>query len=142
MPENSELTPQYQDDALASFVDRLLMGEQLDPAQEAASDEELRAMQAIAMRFARASQPATPPPAMAQRMKANLAAEFQSSIKPAPAVAAKTQPAESWWSKVRELGSELTANQNAGKFRARHRQQTFSFALAGITVIALVFAAF
>jgi hypothetical protein len=143
MPENSELTPQYQDDALASFVDRLLMGQELDPAQGATSDEELRAMQAMAMRFARISRPITPPPAMAQRMSAALAAEFRSTIQPAPIpVAAKTQPAESWWNKVKELGSELTANQNAGKFRARRRQQTFSFVLAGVTVIALVFAAF
>lgn len=142
MPENSEFTPHYQDDPLASFVDRLLSGIELDPAQEAASDEELRDMQAMAMRFARISRPATPSPAMARRLKATLAAEFENVVKPAPVAAAKTQPAESWWSKVKEIGSELTANQQAGKFRARRRQQTFSFVLAGVTVIALVFAAF
>jgi hypothetical protein len=121
----------------------LLMGMELDPAQEAASDDELRDMQAMALRFARISRPATPPPAMAQRMRAALAAEFQSAIRPAPAqTAARTAPAESWWDKVKELGSELTGNQKAGKFRARRRQQSFSFVLAGVTVIALIFAAF
>lgn len=140
MPENSELTPQYQDDALASFVDRLLLGEELDLELEATSDEELRMLQSIALRFARASQPVMPPPEMAQRMRTALTAEFRTKLQATPAP--KPMPSESWWSKVKEIGSELTANQQAGKFRARRRQQTFSFVLTGVTVIAMVFAAF
>lgn len=138
MPENSDFTPQYQDDALASFVDRLLMGEELDPVQEAMSDEELQAMEAMAVRFARASKPSAPPSAMSQRLKANLAAEFQSTIQPTAVV---SDANDSWWGKVKEIGSQLKAN-DPRRFRARQRQQTFSFVLAGVTVIALVFAAF
>lgn len=139
MPENSDLTPQYQDDALASFVDRLLNGEAIDPAKEAATDNELQALEAMALRFSKVATPTTPDPAMAKRIHSNLAAEFQSTMKPAAVPVA--QRTLSWWDKLRELGSELTANRSAGRYRSKSRQRGYSFALAGATLVALIFLA-
>src|SRR5206468_1216065 len=83
--------------------------------------------------LARTMKPRAPDGAMAARIQANLAKEWQQSVKaPAPAQQ-KTQP--KWWEVL--FGPFLPSSEERWRSPRRSRQ-AYSFALAGLTVLVLV----
>jgi hypothetical protein len=141
MPENSQLDPSFLDNALSDFTDRLVSGQELDSGEIAESDQEIADLKGTVRLMSRTMNAGPPDPEMAARIRANIAAEWEKTMMPVTRqVAARTpEPGIGWWERIQGIFIGPPAQQQ-GRWRSPKRQQQgFSFALAGLTVIALVF---
>jgi hypothetical protein len=140
MPENSQLDPLF-DDALSDFADRLLGGQDVDSDSNLDSVQELADLKGTVRLLSRTMNAGPPDPEMAKRIRANIAAEWEKTMKPVTERQA-TQTAErsiGWWERIQEIFIGPPAKQQ-GRWRSPKRQQQgFAFALAGLTVFALAF---
>jgi hypothetical protein len=140
MPENSHLDPSLFDNVLSDFTDRLVNGQDIDLGETPESDQEMADLQETVRLLSRTMNAGPPDPAMASRIRANLAVEWQQTMKPiTQRQTAQSQQAVGWWERIQGLFVGPPAQQH-GRWRSpRRQQQGFSFALAGLTVFALVF---
>src|SRR5262245_37065095 len=130
MPDNSQFDSSMLDDALARFTDRLLGGESSDSTT---SDLELHDLQVTASQAARVLKASPPEPAMAQRIRANLAAEWQRTMPVTKKASA--EPKVGWWDRIRGMFVDESDSRWQSK---RSLQQTHGFALAGIAAVLVV----
>jgi|GEM_PF-2443661 len=130
MPDNSQFDSSMLDDALASFTDRLLGGES---SESTTSDSEFRDLQVTASQLARALKASPPDPAMAQRIRASLAAEWQRTMPVTKKTSA--QPRAGWWDRIRGMFIDESDSRWQSK---RSLQQTYGFALAGLAAILVI----
>jgi hypothetical protein len=140
MPENSQLDPLF-DDALSDFADRLLGGQDVDSSDSLDSERELADLKGTVRLLSRTMSAGPPDPEMAKRIRANIAAEWEKTMAPVAQRQAARMPESSigWWERIQGIFIGPPAQQQ-GRWRSPKRQQQgFSFALAGLTVITLVF---
>ena len=130
MPDNSQFDSSMLDDALASFTDRLLGGES---SESTISDSEFRDLQVTTSQLARALKASPPDPEMAQRIRANLAAQWQRTMPVSKK--ASVQPKVGWWDRIR--GTFIDESDSRWQSK-RSLQQTYGFGLAGIAAILVI----
>lgn len=127
-------TPQPDDARLAEFADSLLSGHDVEQIEMATDSQELRELQHTVLRLTQAfgTAPDQPDPAMAERIRANLIAEWQ-----------------------RSMGRQTTSTRAAGEQKSTLQswldrlfprtlsgRRSYSMALAGASLVALIVLAF
>jgi len=121
MPEEHNPKTRDVDSLLAEFTDRVLSGQAAEASDMGIEDDEMLNLQEMAVRLHREFGLKSPDPAMARRIKARLAAEWQRS---GPAAQRETIWSRGW----RSLSSMFSGGQ----------RRVYVFALAAAAVIVLV----
>ena len=131
MPELPETDPKRLDEELASFTDRVLSEKQVDSAEPASPDSELRRLEQTVLRLKSAfGPPEQPPAAAAERIRQHLAREWQQSAPiPSSTLPEDDEGRSSWQSWMRR---------HFGWDTPSRRRRTLTLVFSSLAVVTLL----